>query len=57
MAITNRTPPTGTVVHSDHGSQPEFNRLSQHCQLTEPIVVDRWAVMRGSSASAIAEAA
>jgi putative transposase len=29
MAISNRTPPAGTVIHSDHGSQPTFNRSSQ----------------------------
>ena len=57
MAIARRRPKPGLVHHSDQGSQPEFSRSSQHCELTESIVVDRWAVMSGSSASVIAEAA
>jgi putative transposase len=36
MAILRRTPSNDTtILHSDHGSQPEFNRSSQH----RPIVV------------------
>ena len=30
MAITNRTPPGGTVIHTDHGSQGGFKWSSQH---------------------------
>jgi len=30
MAISNRAPAAGTVIHSDHGSQPGLNRSSQH---------------------------
>jgi transposase InsO family protein len=30
MAIKNRRPKPGGVVHADHGTQGEFNRLSQH---------------------------
>jgi putative transposase len=33
MAITNRNPqPEQTVIHSDHGSQGEFNWSSQHLE-------------------------
>jgi hypothetical protein len=31
MAINNRQP-DGTVIHSDHGVQGEFNRSSQHLE-------------------------
>ena len=44
------------VHHSDRGSQGGFNRSSQHCQLTKPIVVRGPAVMSGSPASAIVAA-
>jgi transposase InsO family protein len=30
MALQNRGPTTGTVIHSDHGVQGGFNRSSQH---------------------------
>jgi putative transposase len=31
MAMLRRTPTDGTtILHSDHGSQPGFNRSSQH---------------------------
>ena len=30
MAIQNRTPPPGTIIHSDHGTQTGLNRSSQH---------------------------
>ncbi len=30
MAIEQRRPPKGTLIHSDHGSQGGFNWLSQH---------------------------
>src|SRR5699024_834697 len=33
MAIENRRPPAGTVIHSDHGVQGGFNRSSQHLDL------------------------
>ncbi|MFI6511605.1 IS3 family transposase [Streptosporangium sp. NPDC050855] len=33
MAIHNRTPPPGTLIHSDHGVQGGFNRSSQHLDL------------------------
>ncbi|HEY4828128.1 MAG TPA: DDE-type integrase/transposase/recombinase [Solirubrobacteraceae bacterium] len=31
MALTRRRPEPGLIHHSDHGSQPEFNRSSQQC--------------------------
>jgi putative transposase len=38
MAVVRRTPTTGeTVLHSDHGSQPGFNRSSQHLQMEVPM--------------------
>jgi hypothetical protein len=30
MAISNRSPAGGAVIHSDHGSQGGFNWSSQH---------------------------
>jgi putative transposase len=30
MAIENRRPPAGTLIHSDHGTQGELNQSSQH---------------------------
>ena len=30
IAIQNRQPPAGTIIHSDHGTQTEFNWWSQH---------------------------
>jgi putative transposase len=30
MAISNRSPSAGGIIHSDHGTQTEFNRSSQH---------------------------
>jgi len=57
MAVARRRPPAGLVHHSDRGSQLEFNRSSQRCQLTERILGPqrrRWVVV---SASAIVEAA
>jgi hypothetical protein len=35
MANDSRRPGTSTIIHSDHGSQGEFNRLSQHPMTTE----------------------
>jgi transposase-like protein len=40
MAIQNRQPQTGTIIHSDHGTQPGFKGSSQHC-LVDTIVGDR----------------
>jgi putative transposase len=44
MAVLRRAPENGeTILHSDHGSQGEFNRSSQHlCQR-----VKRWRMGRG----------
>lgn len=42
MAIANRSPATGTIIHSDHGVQGGFNRSSQH--LDDGGV--RWVVRR-----------
>jgi putative transposase len=30
MAVARRRPDPGLIHHSDHGSQPELNRSSQH---------------------------
>ncbi len=30
MALARRQPPPGLLHHSDRGSQPKFNRSSQH---------------------------
>ena len=38
MANGLRQPEAGLIAHSDRGSQPEFNRLSQHCRFTGWIV-------------------
>jgi transposase InsO family protein len=35
MAIDQRDPDGSTVIHSDQGTQGEFNRLSQHLMMTE----------------------
>jgi putative transposase len=46
MAVIRRTPTSGeTILHSDHGSQGEFNRSSQHPDLE----VLRWVVRRDGS--------
>jgi putative transposase len=39
MAVARRRPRAGLVHHSDQGSQPEFNRSSQHCQLRGRMIV------------------
>ncbi|AVT32938.1 hypothetical protein C6361_29635 [Plantactinospora sp. BC1] len=44
MAISNRQPQPGTIIHSDHGVQGGFNRSSQHL-VGE---VERWVLGRGS---------
>ena len=57
MANGLRRPAAGLIAHCDRGSQPDFKRSSQHCQLTERIVVRQSVVVSGDFASAIAEAA
>ena len=43
MAIHNRKPAAGTIIHSDHGTQGGFNWPSQH--LGREVV--RWAIRSG----------
>ncbi len=61
MANGLRRPQAGLIKHTDRGSQPEFNRSSQHRRSTGRMVVPRPEVLNsigvGGSASAIAEAA
>jgi transposase InsO family protein len=49
MAISNRAPAAGTVIHSDHGSQPGLNRSSQHRVVD--LTVNTHSVLRPASAS------
>jgi transposase InsO family protein len=49
MAIGNRTPPPGTVIHSDHGSQAGLNRSSQHRFVD--LTVNTHSMLRPASAS------
>lgn len=44
MAIDTRTPAAGSIIHSDHGVQGEFNWWSQHLD----VGVLRWVWGRGS---------
>jgi len=39
MANGLRQPGAGLIAHTDRGSQPEFNRSSQHCQLRGRMIV------------------
>jgi putative transposase len=48
MAIQQRQPPTGTLIHSDHGTQTGLNRWSQH-RLVGGSVGVRRRLRRGSS--------
>jgi putative transposase len=41
MAISNRTPPAGTVIHSDHGSQPGLNWSSQQWLVVLTVYIHR----------------
>ena len=54
MAIKNRKPSVGTVIHSDHGVQPEFKESSQHRPL-ESIADARSAPLQVSSIRAFCE--
>jgi transposase InsO family protein len=49
MAIGNRTPPPGTVIHTDHGSQARLNRSSQHRVVG--LTVSTHSMLRPASAS------
>jgi putative transposase len=41
MAIEQREASRGeTVIHSDHGTQPELNRSSQHCLVGLTVYID-----------------
>ena len=42
MAVTNRTPPTGAVIHSDHGSQPSSHRGPSASASARPASRHRW---------------
>ena len=61
MALAHRRPGPGLIWHSDQGSQPEFNRSSQHSRFAERIVAPWFVVldrmMSVDVASVIAEAA
>jgi len=48
MAIANRDPQGGGIIHSDHGVQGGFNRSLQH-RLVRVIVGGRRELRRGSS--------
>jgi len=50
MAAQSRAITSSTVIHSDHGSQGEFNRLSQHPMTTE--VLDGSSSTRSGSSKA-----
>ena len=52
MANDSRRPGTSTIIHSDHGSQGEFNRLSQHPMMME---VSSGASTTGSGSSSAQE--
>jgi putative transposase len=54
MAIENRRPPAGTIIHCDHGVQGGFNESSQHLMITE--VSDGAAAAAGGSGSAPGDA-
>jgi putative transposase len=41
MAVWRRRPDAGTIAHSDHGSQPRFNRSTQHRLVAASVGVRR----------------
>ena len=49
MALARRRPPAGLVHHSDRGSQPTFNRSSQHWFVD--LTVSTHSMLRPASAS------
>ncbi len=49
MAATSRITSTGTICHSDHGSQPSLKESSQHLPVRQSLEVRRGLRMASSS--------